>query len=267
MRTLKSDASIYASKTSFISQAAQALEKRRHLEASVPESRRPFWIAIGVGVFLLAAAGGGIFYLARRPERPPEVVLLPESLIFPDEKTAVKLDSRQRDLFISKAREAIYAPLTPGSFRAVSFTQTAEGRETPLQLTDFLAIPDLNLPSRLGGELLDFTLGAQNQSGATHPFLIFKIDSFPESFQAALLWERTMPSDLRLFFKNIPLLGESNALFKDRVVKNQDARVLEFEGKIVLAYTFFNRNLLILTDSDLALGEIITRYAVFPPKQ
>ena len=187
-------------------------------------------------------------------------------MIFADEKIAVKLDSGERDIFIAKAREALYAPLTPGSFRAVNFIQTKNGRETPLALPDFLAIPGLNLPARLGDQLLGFTLGAQNQFGEIHPFLIFKISSFPESFQAALLWEKTMPNDLRLFFKNIPLLGESNALFKDRVIKNQDARVLEEAGKTALAYSFFNRNLLILADSGEALGEIITRYAVFPPK-
>lgn len=266
MRTLKSDASFYASKTSFISAAAEALKKRSHLEAKLPTDQRPFWLGIGSGILLLFLVTGGIFYLTRRPAASPEVVLLPESLIFADEKIAVKLESAERDFFIAHARETLYAPLTPGSFRAINFIQTKNGREASLALADFIAIPGLNLPARLGGELRGFTLGAQNHLGEIHPFLIFKISSFPESFQAALLWEKTMPNDLRLFFKNIPLLGESNALFKDRVIKNQDARVLEEAGKTLLAYSFFNRNLLILTDSVQALGEIITRYAVFPPR-
>lgn len=266
MRTLRSDASFYASKTSFISAATEALKRRGHLEAKLPKDKRLLWLVISAGTLLLFAIGGGIFYLARRPAVSPEVVLLPESLIFADEKTAVKLESGERDFFIAKAREALYAPLTPGSFRTVNFIQTKNGREAPLQLADFITVPGLNLPARLGGELRGFTLGAQNYLGEIHPFLIFKTASFPESFRAALLWEKTMPNDLRLFFKNIPLLGESNTVFKDRVIKNQDARALEETGKTVLAYSFFNRNLLILTDSGEALGEIITRYAVFPPR-
>ena len=130
---------------------------------------------------------------------------------------------------------------------------------------EILKISEINLPAGLADQTLELTLGSLAKESIIHPFLILKTGSFPNAFQQALSWEKTMPSSLRIFFKDLPLLDEA-PVFKDRVVKNQDARVLESSGRTVAAYAFFNRNFLVLTDDEKSLAEIITRWAVFPPR-
>ena len=267
IRTLKTDAESFAQKpqASIFAIAAERL-KRKPQPPRRPEERKKLFLAAGVGIgLLLAALGGFLWYrasdrAAQKVQPPP-----PQDLIFADEKVSVKLDALSRELLIQKAREALFAPLDGGAFRTIHFETEINGEASFLSAEEILKISEINLPTGLADQISELTLGSLAKEGVVHPFLILKTGSFPNAFQQALSWERTMPSSLRIFFKDLPLLDEAPA-FKDRVVKNQDARVLESAGRTVAVYAFFNRNFLVLTDDEKSLAEIITRWAVFPPK-
>ena len=69
--------------------------------------------------------------------------------------------------------------------------------------------------------------------------------------------------DLHGFF-GVNISADTNYLFtkdfEDGIVQNKNARILrDNEGKTVLMYVFADDNTVILTNSDAAVGEIITR--------
>jgi hypothetical protein len=262
IRTLKTDAAQYAAraKTSFISLAASELERRRkRLSAERPGGTKYYLWAWLLSLFFLLGAGIGIFFYStgRAPEVPPPPPKV-KSLIIADEETTITLTSKNRDEFGQKIQEELERGLKEGGIRVILLDS--------LKLEDFLKISGFKMPRRLEINLEDFTLGSLRQGGNDYPFLIFKIRSFEDSFAGILVWEKTMIGELRIIFENLPPWEEALAIFQDKVVKNQDARVLEYEGKTLLVYNFFNKNLLILTTAERALETIISRYTIFPPR-
>ncbi|MDP3763024.1 MAG: hypothetical protein Q8Q97_03055 [bacterium] len=267
IRTLKTDAESFAQKpqASIFAIAAEKL-KRKPRPPDGPNGRGKKLWAAGVGIFLLLAAlGGFLWYRALDRAAQKSQPVPPQDLIFADEKVSVRLDALSREVLIQKGREALFAALDGGAFRTVHFETETNGEASFLSAEEILKTSEINLPDGLAAQTSELTLGSLAKDGAIHPFLILKTGSFPDAFHQALSWEKTMPSSLRIFFKDLPLLDEA-PVFKDRVVKNQDARVLESAGRTVAAYAFFNRNFLVLTDDEKSLAEIITRWAVFPPR-
>lgn len=88
--------------------------------------------------------------------------------------------------------------------------------------------------------------------------------SYPNTFSGMLLWESNMSQDLTPVIdpwynrKNIKdLLGRS---FEDEHLGTIDARVLrDMEGKTVLAYTFVNKKILLITSSTDTLLALTTK--------
>lgn len=267
IRTLKTDAESFAQKpqASIFAIAAEKLKRKPRPPQKLEERKKLFWAVGGSILVLVLTLGGFLWYrsLDRAAQKTRPVP--PQDLIFTDEKVSVKLDAPSRELLIQKGREALWASLDGGAFRSVHFETETDGEVSFLSAGEILKISGMNLPPSLADQTLELTLGSLAKEGVIHPFLILKVGSFPEAFQEALLWEKTMPASLRIFFKDLPLL-EAAPVFKDRVVKNQDARVLEEAGQTVIAYAFFNRNFLVLTDDEKSLAEIITRWTVFPPR-
>ena len=105
--------------------------------------------------------------------------------------------------------------------------------------------------------LVGVTVGTEN-----HTFLLIKSNSYPNSFSGMLTWERGMFDDMKDFF-SIPANSVTNiSLFKDKVVKNQDTRVLvDDTGKTVLLYTFLgsNQDLLLITNNEAVVGIVADR--------
>jgi hypothetical protein len=59
--------------------------------------------------------------------------------------------------------------------------------------------------------------------------------------------------------------GIIDTAFKDRVVENRDARVIEnAEGTILLLWTFLDRRTILITTNEATLREVISRMAVTP---
>lgn len=270
IRTYKTDAEIFAtkSKTSFVSAAAAEIE--RNNKASF-EKRPPgfFNKIIFAGIFfvLIAASAGGIYYFFFRPEanltaKDPE---MPQSLISVDEKKVVMLDDDQRDTLLEKFKAALNEPFEQGKIRAIYFQIAREGGKVYLPPADFVNISEISPPDKFMDYVRSYTLGALSKDEKNFPFIIFKVSDPEGAFREMLNWERLIVNGFRGVFENLPVFGESNETFEDIIIKNQDARMLKNEGNPVLIYSFFNKNLLIITTSDRALAEIITRYEIFPP--
>ena len=93
------------------------------------------------------------------------------------------------------------------------------------------------------------------------PFLIIKLTSFENAFAGMLSWEPNMARDLA------PLLGTTDLLkvinpayvFKDVIVRNKDVRMLEASSTPVILYSFFDNQMLIITEDIDAIQTLIDR--------
>lgn len=102
-------------------------------------------------------------------------------------------------------------------------------------------------------------------------FILLKVRSTADIFDALRAWEPYLLSDLR-GFSGINISGETNYLltksFEDGIVENKNARVLyDKDGQIILMYIFADENSVIITTSQPAAHEIMLRLASSEKKQ
>jgi hypothetical protein len=101
-------------------------------------------------------------------------------------------------------------------------------------------------------------LGEAKQSN----FIIFRLSSFENAFAGMLAWEETLAEDIGPLFKNSTKLATlyPTKEFEDITARNKDARVLRSEtGEILLLYSFFDNNTLIITENDEAMRSLINK--------
>lgn len=128
----------------------------------------------------------------------------------------------------------------------------------PLSTTRFLEM----LGTRAPGSLIRafdplFMFGAFGES----TFLIIKLVSFENAFAGMLAWEQNLNQDIGPLFttaelsRNVP----PESTFTDVTDKNKDVRVLALGDQTVLLYSFFDNNMLIITDHIETLRTLIDR--------
>lgn len=94
-------------------------------------------------------------------------------------------------------------------------------------------------------------------------FILLKVRSFTDIFLAMHGWENKLLHDLYGFF-GIDISPETNYLFtknwQDGIVENKNARILkDNDGKIILMYVFVDDSSIVITNSEMAVREIILR--------
>lgn len=117
----------------------------------------------------------------------------------------------------------------------------------------------------------NFLMGVVN--GNTKPaspagrdfFMILKVHSVSDVFNSFREWEHKILSDLHGAF-GVDISLETNYLFtknfEDGIIENKNARILyDKDAKIVLMYIFADDNSVIITNTQNAAREVITRLA------
>jgi hypothetical protein len=102
-------------------------------------------------------------------------------------------------------------------------------------------------------------------------FMLLKVRSTADIFDALRAWEGKMLSDLRGFL-GINLSSDTKYLFtkdfEDGIVENKNARLLyDKDGKLVVMYIFADDNSVIITNTPNAAHEIMLRLAGSQKKQ
>ncbi|KKR50318.1 MAG: hypothetical protein UT84_C0012G0021 [Candidatus Curtissbacteria bacterium GW2011_GWA1_40_16] len=141
------------------------------------------------------------------------------------------------------------------------FIFTKEGASEPSYLfpiSEFLEGLEVRAPSNLVRAFdPPFMFGALEESA----FLIIKLSSFENAFAGMLAWEKTLGQDIGPLFATSELLRNLpiDSVFTDIVDKNKDVRILMSGDQIVLLYSFFDNNRLIITDNIETLRILIDR--------
>jgi len=108
-----------------------------------------------------------------------------------------------------------------------------------------------------------FFLGAVKMDGLPHPILIVKIkDGAYENILPGLKkWEETILNDFRFLITG----GQTNAgaLFSDKLIKNQNARIAKNAEETFFLYSIFNKKYIIMTDNEKTFEKILKDLILF----
>jgi hypothetical protein len=156
---------------------------------------------------------------------------------------------------------------SPGSIKALFLTTSVSGSPQLLSIQKLISLLKITAPGSLSRSFQDrYLVGTYTSStgtGSPHLFLMFEANDYNVAYAGMLEWEKTMLDDLFGLFR-VDVSGDRSELFerpfKDIIISNRDARILyDTSGTEVLYYIFLDKNKIIITDSQEAIKEIMTR--------
>lgn len=170
--------------------------------------------------------------------------------------------------------------------------------QTAKKLFDFLQI---SLPATLERTIKDdYALGIISQNNQKAYFLVISVNDFGRAFSGMLDWEKNMTNDLSFFeddpqtalvSDNFPPIATTTAtstkttniasttatttiisvkipmkpetfIWKDVIIKNKDTRgLINEKGQSQIAYTFLDKNTILIVNNLWAIGDISSIYA------
>lgn len=227
-----------------------------------PETSKNKWMVLGSVAMVVIAMAGLFFYFINKESLVLSVKPQFSPLIYTDESVIVPVDDLKKD----QIAESVVARAT--------LSEVKEDGVEGIYLTDEKnAVGFQKFIDLINGTLVfdknnffedNFLIGLVNRE-TTDLFILIKIRSHTDVFEAMRAWEYKMFSDLHGFF-GVAIAPETGYLltkdFEDGIVQNQNARVLyDKEGKIVMAYIYGDDNSLIITNTESAAREVIIRLA------
>ena len=233
-----------------------------------PKSRknRVFMVISILFIFLALAILSFFVFFNKRPDT---VLVIPQSrsLIFADHTDFKAIDGFSKDQIIETvSNQASAAPVDKGGVEGIYLTESNK----VLGFESFIAHIRGNLTTDQTSVIGDnFLIGALNNgtdngsSPANNLFMLFKVSSFFDIFPVMQSWESKMFYDLHGFF-GIKTSADNNYLFtkdfEDGIVANKNARILyDNNRQIVLMYVFIDDTSIVITNSEAATREVITR--------
>ncbi len=271
IRTLKTDVEEFARghKASPLDMAAKAYAQKDWAEKIRPVFSRNALVSGVIAVVFIIVAGYLAFQFFRKsPEittekQPPISKFLPveneQALVIreinPGALLLALLDELKKP---RRADTVIYFPAE---------IETRLGESGVLYVGDFVKFLNFKSPAAFLENLLpEFNALAVYEAGGGNLGIIFKTKKFEGALAALLLWEPTMWLDFRPFLKEDDIKNISKFSFHDEIIKNNDARVLKNGGKIILGYSIFNKQYIIISTSSDALSIILERLITLPPR-
>ncbi|MBI2023134.1 hypothetical protein HYT01_01035 [Candidatus Giovannonibacteria bacterium] len=283
IRTFKTDAEIYMRdkglSTLDIATKSYMAGEKKSLASSIVNSH-----ILKYAMITLAAAAviGGLGYVSveyiilprlaikNSIEKPPqafknfvavdgekEISVLPYSANF---NSGELLRAIQSELGKSlRYNTVIYFPIKTESSGTAKYTDSVEFIKlmswVPPPLLTASLYPEFNAYIVYGERSSDFAAA-------------FKVNDFSRAFEAMLGWEKTMWSDWKPFLGNQDYAYLQDRPFEDFVIKNNDARVLRNkDGGIVMGYSIFSKQFVVVSNSENALGRILELLILIPPRQ
>lgn len=274
LRTFQSDLAdtIKSGEGSMIKIAmAENARNEREKENIDPQSGKNKLYILG-GVLLVVVAFGILgFTLYRSVPKTIPVTQNPSgtaSVIKVDSVLGLNITGLTRDNIRDQIGKqySVATPTINTIARILPFTQdTGSDVQRVLTTEEFFSSIESVAPSGMLRSLdPTFTIGvhAFNGSGL---FFAFKTNSYTTALAGMLEWEQSLFDELYNAFA-INTTEDNAALFtaqfKDRTIKNQDARALmNSKGEVVLFYTFIgeDKSTLIITNNSDTLEEILNR--------
>ncbi len=228
-------------------------EEREPIKDSKTSNFPVSMVTVFLGLILLAGSVFAILFVFRAVQSGPQTqTVLPEEII--------PTNSRANLLGINKENILVELQKISGTGVVVVDLQTIDGAKIE-NVADFLKLMQAEPPSGFVRNLQDFVLGVYFSESGKSPFLILRTKEFGLAFSGLLEWEDRMRSDLS-FFERKKL--DAYYVWRDLIIKNKDVRALanlEDSDDFILAYTFLDKETILITNSPSAIADMSALYA------
>ena len=275
IRTYKTDITDYTKKegASYIDIASQAARLKKdhsdlHLEEKLNPSLKTALLIVGLAVAVIGLGIGVYFFLTSGQKAEPPAVRPPQPLIRADVEKIITYQSNEKDSLKKTIQKRLKVPQISAYFTYFPIKEEKDGQIKFLNGSEFFQAVGIDIPFEINVNLIaPFTLGAVDTLGQNEILILSRINDFERTFAALLFWEKKMLEDLTpLLPADKNLFAEEN-VFKDAVIKNNDARIIyNLENKPILAYAIFNKNILMIASSDTALEAALEKLIASPPR-
>jgi hypothetical protein len=274
LRTFSSDmaTAMRDTKGSVIKIAIAEDERRRADQKEMEAAPRKNLIFFFSGILLFILAIGGVYGVFWYKEKtgvitPVPETVIPKSIIRSEDAQTLDITSKLNQDVVPAFREIVGDPkLRPGTVKNVILAKKSGTDEAPTRISssDFLKITRSHAPADFLRSLSkEFMLGIYLYN-TSNPFLVIKGTAHDYLLSGMLKWEPFLVSDMAKLF-DIDLTGErkifADTPFKDALVQNRDARVVEdSEGTPVLFYSFLDPNTIFFATDPKTLIEGVRRF-------
>jgi hypothetical protein len=227
-------------------------------------------------ISLILVCGGGYyaFYLYQKSPLAPSPtnnnvsstsqIERAKSIISPDSKVLMDITGKNQNSIISAIKTEISKPQQEKTIKEIILTESTGETISKVKAEKILQMVGVSTPELFSRSLSDdWMLGVYSGTGEQKSvFIITTNNFFQNTFAGLIQWEKTMPEDLKQY-----LYSDSNnqdftirGQYKDKIIKNKDVREYVTEnGHISFLYSFISNDKLVITDSEYALEEIITK--------
>lgn len=230
------------------------------IEAKEAKNRETILLTFGGAALLTLALTGAFFgYREYTMRTLPPTLSVPESRI-------IAVQSEKTINFASTTRENLIASIWEmstgvgeGEIRHLVLRKGSD-ESSPLATTaEFMEKMESRVPASLVRSFEPvFMMGSLLNSR----FIILKLSSFENAFPGMLAWEQNMASDIGSLFATEQALKSiaPASVFKDVISRNKDVRILKgADDQPLLMYSFFDNQMLIITDNLATLQTVVER--------
>ena len=264
-------------------------EEREEKEELAPEQKRVTASGNGfkmnltsLALSLLLLAGGAVasLYIFQFIGKEPPVEVILDTEIIPYNNSIILANLTNKNI----GEEFTKLALSNG----VSIIKVSDTSGLVLQKSqDFLDFLEISLPGTLERTLKnEYAIGIISQNNQKAYFLVLAVNDFGRAFSGMLEWEKTMEKDLTFFNVEIKPASNTNVTtstttstttkvilfptplvkdvfnWKDLIIKNKDTRALvNQKNQAQIAYTFLDKNTILITNNLTAIGDMSTAYA------
>ncbi len=236
-------------------------------------STRNWFLAI---ISLILVCGGGYyaFYLYQKSplastptnnnNTSTSQIERAKSIISPDSKVLISITGKNQNSIISAIKTEITKSQPEKTIKEIILTESNGEIISKVKAEKILNTIGVNTPELFSRSISDdWMLGVYSGTGEQKSvFIITTNNFFQNTFAGLIQWEKTMPEDLKQY-----LYSDSNnqdftirGQYKDKIIKNKDVReYVADNGHISFLYSFISNDKLVITDSEEALEEIITK--------
>lgn len=236
-------------------------KQKEEKEKKSPERQKnQFFLYTGISLIVASFIAVLLVFLFREKifqvEVPPQYV----PIIFTD-KTEFKEVSgfKKEEIIQTILSEIENVELKNGGIEGIFLTIDKK----IIGLRNFLTLIESNIDqTKLEFVSDNFLIGGVNKENKI-PFILIKTRYISDIFDPMWNWENKMFFDIHKLFgldinADTKYLLESS--FEDGIIQNKNARILkDKDGKIVMMYVFADENSVIITNSELAVREIVMR--------
>ncbi len=243
-----------------------AEEEKKAKEKKHDEVRKKTFLAnilYLVGSLVLLGAGATAVFYAYMASLPKDNSVPTNtkdvSLVFAErsETKILPLPTKEKLMtLLFNAKSAEDNPL--GTFERI-FIASSSTSTDDIQSAEFFAAIEAKVPPTFARSLKGTMMIGLHTYSKTIPFLMFRTESYEQTFDGMLRWESSMRESLSPFFD----LGATTTLalpFEGAIIQNRDARVVRNQqGEIIFLYAFPDEKTLVITEHPDTFIEILRR--------